>query len=137
MAEKIKTPYESFGSTVRVEPGPARLKAVASPDLLDNAHTAQHYQVGLRDAGGRVIREGEEFDYLDWNGHNDANQDGVGRTTVFYLYQERTVPVLDASDNPIQGDDGQPAVEQRWIEVGVYKSREAANNAAEKLAGRE
>ena len=121
-------PYRTVGSNVRIEPGPALKRATASPETLDNSVTAPHYQVGERDAMGRAIREGEEFHFLDYN----AGEDG----RVWYVYQEQEVPVLDAAGNPINGEDGNPQTEMRWVEIDVYKTEEGAENAAKRLAGR-
>lgn len=57
-----------IGTTIRVEDGPARRTAVATKELLDDAVTANHYQVGEKDAMGKVIALGEPMTYLDYRG---------------------------------------------------------------------
>lgn len=67
---KIERVSETFvkinDDSIRIEAGPARKRAVATKELLDDAVTATHYKVGLPDAMGKPIVLGEEFDYVDW-----------------------------------------------------------------------
>lgn len=128
-----KTPYTAFGSTVRVEPGPRRVEAVADAKTLDNSVTAAHYQVGQRDADGRPIVEGQPMAYLDWNAHNTPGDESG---TAYYLYQEQTVPVLDATGSPLKDEAGKDVTEERWVEIRTYATEAAAHTAAEKLAAR-
>jgi hypothetical protein len=64
---------------VRVERGPKTIVAVASEELLSDAVTASHYQVGRPDVMGKPIVIGEEMTYHDWLGFH-------GGGGVFYLY---------------------------------------------------
>lgn len=57
-----------FSDAVRIERGPARKRAIATTELLDDAVTARHYQVGAKDALGNPIKIGAHMDYLDWKG---------------------------------------------------------------------
>lgn len=50
----------------RIERGPRLMKATATKALLENSVTADHYQVGLRDAMGTPIALGEQMNYFDW-----------------------------------------------------------------------
>ena len=58
----------NVGTDVRIEAGPARLESEASPELLSNEYSAEHYQVGLIDAAGHTIEIGKPMVYLDWKG---------------------------------------------------------------------
>lgn len=55
-----------FKGKVRIEEGPAKLTAIATPELLDDAVTLSHYAVGKPDALNKPIVLGEEMTYLDW-----------------------------------------------------------------------
>lgn len=57
-----------FSETVRIERGPARKQAIATPELLSDDVTARHYQEGAKDALGKPIKIGDRMDYLDWKG---------------------------------------------------------------------
>jgi hypothetical protein len=54
------------GDDVIVDCGPARKQAEATPELLSNAVTADHYTAGKIDALGKPIVLGESMTYLDW-----------------------------------------------------------------------
>jgi hypothetical protein len=99
----MKREMLEFGTTVRVENGPARKHAIATRDLLDNAVTASHYFEGSRDAMGKIIQLGQQMTYLDYKG-----------TWVWYVYQ------YDAG-------------EEKWLPVTIESTREAAITAAEAL----
>lgn len=98
---------------IRVESGPARKRALATQELLDNSRTAPHYYEGVRkvgkelkrgvDALGKPIQIGQHMDYLDW--HNEY---------VWYIYQKN--------------DQG------RYIRITNYPTEAAAVLAASKLA---
>lgn len=90
------------GDSVRIEPGPRRLQAIATTELLGPA-TADHYQAGAFDALGAPIVLGSMMTYLDW-----VNYPAV---PAYYLYRKGT-------------DD-------RWAEVGVFASEEEALTAAD------
>jgi hypothetical protein len=72
--------------TLRVEAGPARKKAIATKEMVgdqdsraklpDGTVLAKHYKLGLKDAFGKLITEGEEFTFLDYFGPE-----------VWYFYQ--------------------------------------------------
>ena len=55
-----------YGKDVRVEYGPSLKEGIATTELLHDANTEKHYQVGMRDARGKVIRLGEPMTYLDY-----------------------------------------------------------------------
>lgn len=124
---------ELDGGRFRVEAGPALLKGKATAALLDNSKTAEHYQVGLKDALGATIEADKPFTYLDWKG---------GR--VFYLYEKEDVDPNDP-DTPYFVPEGaitdregnEDVVRYTYVyrERGTYESEEAAIDAAEKLAG--
>jgi hypothetical protein len=94
---------------VRVEPGPARRTAVATEELLADAATAKHYQVGLRDAAGDPIEIGKEMTYLDYRA-----------TRVWKVYL-----LSDAGDG------------ERYIWQSEHPDYEDAIVAATKLAAQE
>ncbi|MFO1151017.1 MAG: hypothetical protein U1E62_21795 [Alsobacter sp.] len=92
----------TVGQDVRIEAGPARLESKASPELLSNERTAEHYQVGLIDAAGRTIEIGKPMTYLDWKGRpgfyvaqwvpDEAHPDqGVWQDRGFYPTEEDAV----------------------------------------------
>lgn len=54
------------GPRWRVEQGPKTKTAIATEELLSDAKTATHYQVGERDAVGKIIVLGEPMTYHDW-----------------------------------------------------------------------
>lgn len=56
------------GTNVIVDVGPPRKVATATVELLDDAVTADHYQVGRLDANSKVIALGEPMTYIDWKG---------------------------------------------------------------------
>lgn len=72
---KSETIVEIDG-VVRLEQGPIRRREIATEEILDNAVTARHYQVGLPDALGKPIVIGESFDFIDWK----------SREKVWYVY---------------------------------------------------
>lgn len=53
---------------LRIEAGYARKTAVATPDILKDSVTKEHYVEGAFDAVGRVIEMGKDFSYLDYYG---------------------------------------------------------------------
>ncbi len=100
-----KTELIQISESVRVESGPRREKAIATaelaPDLdakgkikdvLEQTHRtlpngkrlAKHYKLGMRDAWGKIIKEGEEFTFLDYFGDQ-----------VWHMYQLEDVPLED------------------------------------------
>ena len=115
----MRTELIDVKSTVRVESGCARLKAVATaemvPDLDENgralepnrqtrrvvlksgAKLAPHYKLGLLDALGAKIVEGEEFTYL-----------GYFDPPVWYVYQLRDVPLDDGLAAKLAARNGVP-----------------------------
>ena len=132
----MKTELIDVTSTVRVESGCARLKAVATaemePDRDENgralepnrqsrqvvlkvgAKLATHYKLGLVDALGRPIVDGEEFTYL---GYFDA--------PVWYVYRLEDVPLDDglpaklAAKNGVPLDDLTPAMVAKWFSLDL------------------
>lgn len=128
----------SIGDSIRIEPGPRKLVAPATAELLGDV-TADHYQGpreatpeeiadprtltqdGKRyflDAVGNPIIVGEDMTYLDWVGFKD----GKAESTHWYLYQH-----VDRDDPEGFAD---PKV---WAEVGVYETEDAALSAAFEL----
>jgi hypothetical protein len=97
----MKRELIEIGSTIRVENGPARKTAVATPELLDDKMTASHYQVGAFDAMGKRIVLGESMTYLDYRGK-----------WVWYIYQLK--------------DDETAPEGKRWMPAGVEETQEAA-----------
>jgi hypothetical protein len=98
-----KTELIQISESVRVESGPRREKAIATAelapdqdskgkvkDVLEQTHRtlpngkrlAKHYKLGMRDAWGKIIQEGEEFTFLDYFGEQ-----------VWYMYQLEDVPL--------------------------------------------
>lgn len=65
---RINEDLVEIGGKARVERGPARKTGKATEALLDNEKTAAHYQIGARDADGKVIEAGKTMAYLDWLG---------------------------------------------------------------------
>jgi hypothetical protein len=100
----MKRELIEIGSTIRVENGPARKVAIATEELLNNERTARHYHVGAFDAMGERIVLNKPMTYLDYKGE-----------WVWYVYQY-------------------DKIEERWLPVGVEKSKEAAMAIAKKKA---
>jgi hypothetical protein len=65
---EINSNLIEFDGKYRIEMGPPRKVAVATEELLSNELTAEHYQVGAKDALGKEIVLGEEMTYVDWHG---------------------------------------------------------------------
>lgn len=94
---------ETNGKQFRVEPGPRKIVAVATPELLDDAVTAIQYVEGKVDALGQPIVLDTEMTYLDWKGAADGNEGSV----VFYLYEYRErigAELEDTTETHIWGD---------------------------------
>lgn len=70
--------YIQISDNVRIDRGPMRKYGKATPELLDNRVTADHYFVGGKDAYGYEIKAYEQFCYLDWKGE-----------WVWYIYEWR------------------------------------------------
>jgi len=134
----MKRELIEIGSTIRVENGPSRRKAIATRELLDDKVTASHYQAGAFDAMGKRIVLGEPMTYLDYL--NDL---------VWYIYQLGQMGI-DAEGRPLKPDKvkdlqskaawkakalGAARTEERWIPVGVQTSKAAALALANGLAG--
>lgn len=120
------TPWTSFGKNVRVEPGPALVKAKADDKTLSNDVTAPHYQVGQRDAFGKEISAGEDFHYLDYLAHARGE-------SAWYVYELQNEEVRDAGGNVMRDDDGKVLTQDRWVEVAAYPNKDAAHDAASRL----
>ena len=97
--------------TVRVECGPVRRATIATAEVLDDRVTARHYQVGRRDALGKIIVLGEPMTYLDYRG-----------PWGWHVYQVQPV-MLDAegriTDDPARG----VTPDERYVEVGLEMDR--------------
>ena len=65
---RINEDLVEIGGKARVERGPARKTGKATEALLASDKTAAHYQIGARDADGKVIETGKTMAYLDWLG---------------------------------------------------------------------
>jgi len=55
--------FIEIGGTIRVENGPARIEATATPDLL-----ASLPRYTARDSRGHPVVMGQPMEYLDWDG---------------------------------------------------------------------
>lgn len=124
----------SIGDTIRIEPGPARIEAIATAELLGEA-TADHYypprpatpeeiespavdtkdgQVFAKDALGKDIEIGQPMTYLDWMAFKNGNP-------VYYLYRlEDTTPEERETTT----------AEKIWREINAYPTEEEAISAA-------
>lgn len=60
----MKVPYVQINRQARIEPGPARMTAVVTDELLAATHAI--YKVGAPDALGRKITPGEPMQFHDW-----------------------------------------------------------------------
>lgn len=112
----IKTIGENItevGDTLRIEPGPRMVTAIATDALLHDDRTAGHYAVGKIDSAGKVIVLGEEMTYAEWGGNDHPRDD------VFKLYQWTAVPASDETTDT-----------HRWIKLAEYDSRDEAISAA-------
>lgn len=127
--------------TVRIESGPARKRAKASADLLDNKVTASHYlpprpatkaeiadpsaltegkQFFYRDAMGKPIKLGETMDYIDWLAPDDEH--------VWTVYQADSDSLIIETD-----DDGNKIELPRFMPISVHATRAEAETAAAAL----
>ena len=94
---------DTNGKQFRVEPGPRKIVAVATPELLDDAVTAEHYAEGKIDAHGQEIVLDAEMTYLDWTGAHRGDEG----STVYYLYENRErvgAELEDTTETHIWGD---------------------------------
>lgn len=143
--------FRQIGDKIRIESGPARLTALATPELLDDAVTAAHYQlpraaspeeiadptlptpdgkVRALDALGVPIEEGREMTYLDWKGHAV----GASGSTVFYVYAFEPMTEDEIAERGLRdrpdwadlGDEGQRALTMIWREIGVDQTEDEA-----------
>ena len=136
----MKREMIEIGSTIRVENGPVQKVAVATKELLDNAVTASHYQVGAFDSMGKRIVLGQPMTYLDYLAED-----------VWYIYQLGQMGI-DADGRPLKPEKSEDQcskaawkavaaegvrTEERWIPVGVEASKAAALAVANGLAGEE
>lgn len=95
--KKISDTITEIDGKVRIESGPARLRAKATKELLSDDVTATHYKVGAIDAVGKKIELGKEMTYIDWK----------SRDVVFYIYKlgkddegvQRWLPAADPQPN--------------------------------------
>lgn len=105
VARNTKREFIEVGKTVRVENGPAQKVGIATEALLNDAHTAHHYQVGALDAMGQRIVLNRPMTYLDYHG-----------PWVWYIYH------LDKTT-------------QRWLPAGIEATKEAAMAVAKHTGG--
>jgi hypothetical protein len=122
-----------ISDTVVVENGPAKKRAIATEELLDDAVTAEHYKVGKRDAHYKPIVLGQEMAYLDYRGE-----------WAWYIYQRAEVGI-DAEGRVVGIDqDGRlvdsPAAirtEPRFVVADIQATKDDALIAAATLAAKE
>lgn len=126
MAIKITTPIPNrpdiveINGAVRIEPGHVRRRAVATEELLSNQRTASHYHAPIvtkdanpetgevtevvtyaKDAKGKEIKLGEEFDYIDYK--SDEQQFNVyvwrddGKGTMRWMPDIPAAPSYEAA----------------------------------------
>lgn len=153
MALKLSKRHDDFhelGDHVRIERGPARIKAVATEALLADENTAPHYhppkllkmpngqvqRITATDAVGKPIELGQEMTYLHHNEPSDQRPWYVYRREVESPRQ--VVADHDDAGNPIRDKDNQvitKADPEDWVEVGMYynydEALRVANEAAE------
>jgi hypothetical protein len=96
-----------ISKTQRVERGPARKRAVATKELLDDSSTAPHYRAGWRDAKGKPIALDQEMDYLDYYGE-----------WVWHCYEWQKV-MLDKDGNITKNRARMVLEREQWVEVGA------------------
>lgn len=132
----------TIGSTIVIESGPRLVKAKATPELLDNANTADHYFAGERDTGtvdgegnaimhtgidalAQPIEEGKEMTYLDWVGFQQAENYNEDSSVVFYLYQ---------LSKPTAAEKKARETDSPFLrEMGVFNTEEDAISAGMEL----
>jgi hypothetical protein len=135
---RIREGYVDIDSgNMVVERGPKLMKAKATPEILSDAVTASHYHLPkpllddkgkqmktrdgkpalqyARDAKGKLIKEGEQFEYLDWN-----NPD----RWTWYIYKKGMLPQLDATGQQIYTEEGEPVMREGLIELGTFDGDE-------------
>lgn len=124
-----------IGSTIRIESGPALRRLKATEQALDNAKTAEHYQVGLPDALGKVIAPGAMFSFLDYRGE-----------PVFYLFQRREIgpddpryqAAPDGTTPPLdEGSTNVTSYTYVFDEIGTFGTEDEAIEQGLKLASEE
>lgn len=132
----------SIGDAIRIEPGPAKIAAIATKELLGDA-TAPHYfapikatkaqidnpaidtpdgMIHAKDADGNPIKLDQEFAYLDWPAHSNGE-------SVYYLSQLDAL--TDAECAARECEKG----ETIWRDAGVFPNEDAAISAAFELIG--
>lgn len=114
--EVSKNGVTQVSATVRIEPGPRRLKAIATKALLDDKVTHPGYREGGRDAAGKTIVLGQEMVYLD-----------IYSAPGYYVYKEIEM------EEPQR--DGTPGKVKRYKIIDCCDTPEAALAAALKLGG--
>lgn len=65
---KLRAVPDPLPDHIRIEAGPVRKTATATPALLTSGRLASHYKPGAPDALAQTIEMGKEFAYLDWKG---------------------------------------------------------------------
>lgn len=111
--ERLSDTLIDLGGRVRIERGPKLKEAKATEQLLSNTVTAEHYQLGARDAKGRVIERDKPMSYLDW----------IGEQT-WYIYALREEQAVDAVGNAMTDERGNPQMQERWVEVDTVDGDE-------------
>lgn len=124
----------------RVEKGPARKRAVATIELLADTVTHPQYKVGERDAQGKVIKLGEEMEYITWPIHDD---DGnmIGESALgWYVFSPYDSPPVKVSRlDPSTGKSVMVDVETAennigWSPEGFFATVEDADAKALAIA---
>lgn len=105
---RINPDLIEIDGVTRVERGPKTCVAIATEALLDDAVTANHYQVGSPDALGKPIVLGEEMTYRDWIGDH-----------WYHVY------ALEKSFDEFGG---------KWIKCGEFATEAEAVSEATKIA---
>lgn len=105
-------------AVVRIERGPARRKAVATPELLADTMTHPMYFEGGVDSAGKIIVLGQEMEYLDFLGEHG-----------WYVY--KLLPAPDAAEIDITTwPDVFHGVPYRWLTAGYSDTAEDAEALA-------
>jgi hypothetical protein len=114
---------------VRVEPGPVLKKGIATPELLDDAVTAAHYQEAKLDAKARPIEQGKEMHYLDWVGHTQ----GAEGSTCWYVYRLEDLTAAEIKARGFDPFKASPEDLSIWREKATEASYDEALGTAMSL----
>lgn len=143
-------------SRVVVEPGPKRLKAVATPELLDDAITANHYRAPVEQPvyvnSPFVERDGKRYYIADLVGNFKPGapllKDGKPVTALFYTIDSLNKPIVLGEEMDYidwKNPDRQWNVYQEYPDdegirrfhvIAIYSTEVEAVVAASELAGK-